>query len=207
MALFLVVSQQAQNANDFLTLTDGTLSASWKYYPSGHATPAQIFAAIAGTSGATAGITSGKKLTITKGGNTLRIDLSSAALATYLGFNSAAANIGTTITADNAITAVECVSIDPGLSYAISGAEGHGIASQGAQKVSATIKAVMSPSELSTLITATEKGCYVTPCDTDRGLYPWTLSATSIRTQILSSGSSFSSTGRYQVDLAGLVHP
>lgn len=207
MTLFLTLSTQAQSGLAYITLTDATDGEVWKYYPSGHATPAQVFSAIAITGGATAGIGADKKLTMTKGGNTLRIDMSTSALATYLGFDSAAANIGTTITADNAITAVECVGIDPGLSFSISGSPGHGIASQGPQTVSGTIKAIMSPTELSTLLTTTTQGCYVTPCDTARGLYPWTLAATSIKSKILTSASSFSSGGRYQVDLSGLVQP
>lgn len=200
MSLFLVLSDEAQSGLAYVTLTDGTAGQAWKYYPTGHATPAHVFSAIATTGGATAGISADKKLTMSKGGNTLRIDMSTAALATYLGFDSASANIGTTITADNAITAVECVGIDPGLNYSFSGSAGHGVASQGSQTVSATIKAILSASELSTLITETEKGFYVTPCDTTRGLYPWTLSATSIRSKILVPG-------KYQVDLQGSIHP
>lgn len=210
MSFFLVLGTAAQSGSEYLTITHGGTSDVWKYYPVGRVSPAHILQAASTQAGATAGIGTDKKLTFSFGGASMRLDMSTAALATYLGFDAhAPAAIGTAITANNALTAVECVSVDPSLSYQFAGAAGHGKASAGLQTVSGQITALINPAELSTFLGAIIQGAYVTPCDTVRGLFPWTLAITAINSEIVTTapGGTFATDARYRLQLIGTVQP
>ena len=210
MSLFLVLGTYAQAGLSSVTLSNTTTGDAWTHYPAGFVTAAHILEALNQQAGGTMGIDANKKLTLSLGGDSMSLAFSDTYLAAYLGFTSyAPAATGTSITANNALTAVTCIGIEPSLSYSIAGTTGHTTASQGPQKVSGSITAIMSPTEAASFTANTGNGAHVTPADTERGLYPWTLAVTSVKISIITTapGGTCSTDARYRVALSGMAQP